>query len=70
MVGRCAIVIAMDIRDRILAETRRLTLERGVVPSLNAMHEWLAHDDATTLRDHVERRLQRVVDAMTRPVPG
>jgi AcrR family transcriptional regulator len=34
-----------------------------------AIHEWLARDDAATLRDHVERRFPRVVDAMTRPVP-
>jgi AcrR family transcriptional regulator len=29
----------MDMRARILAETRRLTLERGVVPSLNVVAE-------------------------------
>lgn len=35
-----------------------------------ALHEWLEHDDAATLRDHVERRFPRVADAMTRPVPA
>ena len=35
-----------------------------------ALHEWLEHDDAATLRAHVERRFPRVADAMTRPVPA
>lgn len=35
-----------------------------------ALHAWIASDDDATLRDHVERRFPRVVDAMTRPVPA
>ncbi|MEI5583796.1 MULTISPECIES: acyl-CoA-like ligand-binding transcription factor [unclassified Agromyces] len=34
-----------------------------------ALHEWLERDDATSLRDHVERRFPKVPDAMNRPVP-
>ena len=38
-VGLSATLDVMDLRDRILDHTRRLTIERGVIPSLNAVAE-------------------------------